>query len=559
VSFVTRLGLRWYELTVLSQDCQKWLGAEPARKTSYLDPMNVNTIRQFLDNCTSTCHPRIPPSFMPTRLIDVGHDESAIPRLVFSSDIHKTEQMAYAALSYCWGDRKDAETQFKTEKASLEERCISLPNEYMTSTTKDAIAITRAIGLQYVWIDALCIIQDDKDDWSHEASRMNLVYRHAFVTLCSLNSNSCNESFINRAPAVKVPFQSTLNKATKGSYLIRLRSNTGVKPGRAGYKWDYSMSKWSNRCWTFQEEEMSTRLLLFGSLKLHFACARYRWTEGNKTPVDMTASRMLSQVTKFEESRISSRELYQCWDSIINEYGKRSVTFDKDRLPAVAGLARTVGEALQDQYVAGLWKGFLFEGLVWKSTGAMLSHGLETHIRNLRQRNYVAPSWSWAACPAVDCWTGPFQNRRRITKQATIVDVGVDTDSEDSYGQISGGFLRIRGKLAAMPTYSASDSSFCINLWYHYRGNSEESLLIHTDWLHKDKEAGLDLLVVMLLFRIEPDDEKPSPSLWALLLHPVYGSEQYYRVGMIHSQGPRAYELMADWFKDSREVTICMI
>jgi hypothetical protein len=98
---------------------------------------------------------------------------------------------------------------------------------------------------------------------------------------------------------------------------------------------------------------------------MHFACGRYQWTEGDEAPMDKTSSRILSQVTRFKASQISSRELYQCWDSLMNEYGKRSVTFDKDRLPAIAGLARIVGEALQDQYLAGLWKGDLLESLLW--------------------------------------------------------------------------------------------------------------------------------------------------------------------------------------------------
>ncbi|CAN9252321.1 unnamed protein product [Alternaria alternata] len=500
---------------------------------------------------------------MPTRLIDVGHDASVLPRLVFSSEIRQSEQTKYAALSYCWGNEKDAESQFKTEKASLEYRCANLPSELMTPTTKDAIAITRAIGLRYIWIDALCIVQDDEDDWSHESSQMNLVYRHAFVTFCSLNSNSCHESFLNRAPAVKIPFQSTIHNAIKGSYLIRLHPRTVHGQRLTKYEWDYSLSNWSKRCWTYQEKEMSTRLLLFGSLKMHFACGRYQWTEGDEAPMDKTSSRILSQVTRFKASQISSRELYQCWDSLMNEYGKRSVTFDKDRLPAIAGLARIVGEALQDQYLAGLWKGDLLESLLWDSTGAMLSRGLEVHLQNIRQRNYVAPSWSWAACPVVTSQRSTGKYLQRIIKEATIVDAGVDTDSEDPYGRISGGFLRIRGKLVAMPTWLPDNQGDkWSNFWLHKVPGGRlisDYLNISTDWLHKDTEQGLDLLIVMLLLRNEPDDETGIPYSRALLLHPADAPKQYYRVGTIGTFGRNAYELMVDWFKDSQEDTICII
>ena len=499
---------------------------------------------------------------MPTRLIDVGHDASAVPRLVFSSNICKTERTRYAALSYCWGDEKDAESQFKTEKASLEDRCKSLPNELMTSTLNDAIAITRAIGLRYIWIDALCIIQDDRDDWSHESSQMNLVYRHAFVTLCSLNSNSCHESFLSRAPAVELSFQSNLRNYVKGSYLIRLRSRTGFNldgfnSDHTNYTWDLSLSKWGKRCWTLQEQEMSTRLLLFGSLKMHFACARSQWTEGDEALRDRPTLGVLDQITRFKESRISARELYQYWDSLIDNYGRRSVTFDKDRLPAIAGLARMMGEALQDQYLAGLWKGDLLEGLMWHTTGIMLSTGLGVHLQNIRRRDYIAPSWSWAAHPATGTKRYTHQNLRRIIEEATIVGVSIENGSEDPYGQISGGFLRIRGKLATVPEWLLHNE---LNTWsVPYIYGQRDYLYIATDWISKNEEAGLHLVVAMVLFRTEPDDGLGAPYSRALLLHPAQGSKQYYRVGIIRSSGVRAYKEMVDWFRDSQQDTICII
>ena len=309
---------------------------------------------------------------------------------------------------------------------------------------------------------------------------------------------------------------------------------------------------------------MSTRLLLFGSLKMHFACGRYQWTEGDEAPMDKTSSRILSQVTRFKASQISSRELYQCWDSLMNEYGKRSVTFDKDRLPAIAGLARIVGEALQDQYLAGLWKGDLLESLLWDSTGPMLSRGLEVHLQNIRQRNYVAPSWSWAACPVVTSQRSTGKYLQRIIKEATIVDAGVDTDSEDPYGRISGGFLRIRGKLLAMPIWSSSSqqeewSNLSIHQAILIGPSISDYHEVSTDWLHKDKEQGLDLLVMMLLFRHEPVGKKREPCSQALLLHPADAPKQYYRVGTIVSVGKNSYKDMVTWFKDSQEDTICII
>ncbi|KAF2655908.1 HET-domain-containing protein, partial [Lophiostoma macrostomum CBS 122681] len=352
----------------------------------------------------------------------------------------------YAALSYCWGNEKDAESQFKTDEASLEHRCTGLLHELMTPTTSDAIALTRAIGLRYIWIDALCIVQDDADDWVHESSQMNLVYRHAFVTFCTLNSDSCHESFLRRAPAVRVLFQSKIQKDINGYYMIRLRPRSAIylyTLDRTKYMWDHALSRWGERCWTFQEQEMSTRRLLFGISRMHFACANCQWSEGDDAPTDRPESGVLDRITRFPESHVSSGELYDCWGSLVQQYGDRSVTFDKDRLPAIAGLARMIGEALKDQYLAGLWRGNLHHGLIWTISGDVASHayGLETHLQNIRRRSYVAPSWSWASCPNID--VGRVYDAR-VVEESAVVDVNIETDVEDPFGQVSGGLLRLR-------------------------------------------------------------------------------------------------------------------
>jgi len=495
---------------------------------------------------------------MPTRLIDIGHDVSALPRLVLSSNIRHPQQTKYAALSYCWGTEMDAKSQFKTEKMSLEHRFVGLPSELMTPTTKDAILLARAIGLRYLWIDALCIIQDDENDWSHESSQMNLVYRHAFVTLCSLNSDSCHEGFLNRVPAVEMPFQSTIRKAIKGFCLIRLRSRVGIKLDRRRYIWDSILSKWNRRCWTFQEKEMSTRLLLFGSLRMHFACARSEWSEGDETVRERFTSGVTDQIIMFKDNRISSGELYDCWASLVHQYGHRLVTFGNDRLPAIAGLARMIGEALQDRYLAGLWEGDLLFGLAWHSQTDMLSHGLEAHVQSIRERNYVAPSWSWAACPTVGIL---IPGGAYAIEESTVMEVNTDADSSDPYGQVTGGFLRIRGKMARMPDWLPSgEGARWTNSWFQFLADpSDDNIYVVTDWLHKDKEAGLENLIVMLLYSIENDGGVEAPRLRALLLHPAVEFGTYYRVGVVESGGYEGYREMRGWFKESQEETICII
>ncbi|KAF2448951.1 HET-domain-containing protein [Karstenula rhodostoma CBS 690.94] len=317
-------------------NCEKWIGAEPARETSYLGPKNISEMRRLLESCTKSCHPWEPSSFLPTRLIDIGIDSSAVPRLIFSSDIRQCEQAKYAALSYCWGTAEDAKTQFKTERGSLERRYENLPYELMTSAINDTIALTRAIGLRYVWVDAICIVQDDTDDWLRDSSQMNLVYRHAFVAFCGLNSNSCHESLLQRAPTIKVLFQSNIRQNINGHYLVRLRPRSGDWVDRK--RLDY-WCKWRERAWTFQEEELYSRLLLFGSSKMHFHCGTSEWSEGQDNITRSHSSKTLDHITGINQSKMSASNLYDTWLFRVHDYCGRSLTLEKDRLPAISGLA----------------------------------------------------------------------------------------------------------------------------------------------------------------------------------------------------------------------------
>jgi hypothetical protein len=305
---------------------------------------------------------------------------------------------------------------------------------------------------------------------------------------------------------------------------------------------------------------------------MHFDCAGCQWSEGDDAPADRFDPGILDQIIRFKENQISRRELYEFWNNLVHSYGSRSVTFDKDRLPAIAGLARIIGEALQDQYLAGLWKGDVLCGLLW-GAGGMLSHGLEAHLQNIRRRNYVAPSWSWAACPAIESMRS-FDTS--VVEESTVVDIDTETNGDNPYGQVSGGFLRIRGKMAPMPTrifhQQVRSSTFLSD--YTDDDTYDDFLYTTTDWIHTEEEVGLENLTLVLLLRFEADDETEAdetevdeteveeteaPELLALLLHPVDGSDQYYRVGMVKSRGKIAYDVMRAWFKDSREETICII
>jgi hypothetical protein len=277
---------------------------------------------------------------LPTRLLDVGVGACDDPRLVLSSEICANVKAKYAALSYCWGSKEDAKKQLRTEEASLERRREGIPCETMPSAIEDAVTLTRTVGLRYLWVDALCIVQDDMADWSRESGRMDSIYHHAFVTFYALNSVSCHETLLKRAPSVRVPFQSTIQPMANGYFLLRLRPKFQDWSFRDPWSIDITTSKWGRRGWTYQEELLSTRLPSFGHLQMHFQCGVLLWSEGYNEPKIIYESGVAlhDQIATIRRGESSTERLYDYWVSTITYYLPRLVTYDRDRLHAISGL-----------------------------------------------------------------------------------------------------------------------------------------------------------------------------------------------------------------------------
>jgi hypothetical protein len=125
----------------------------------------------------------------------------------------------------------------------------------MTAVMQDMVKFARALSIRYIWIDALCIIQGDPDDWMRESERMGLVYTHAFVTICTFATSSCLDSFLNRHSPVKVAFRSSLEPNIHGT--LNLRHEPLYETFKHPHHLDQASGAWESRAWTVQEEQLS--------------------------------------------------------------------------------------------------------------------------------------------------------------------------------------------------------------------------------------------------------------------------------------------------------------
>lgn len=206
----------------------------------------------------------------PTRLLDVGTNNTPFVKLTD----RQNALGRYAALSYCWGP---AATQLRTLKSNLAEHTTTGINiSAMPATLRDAVIVTRNLGLRYLWIDALCIIQNDSPDWLREAPQMGLIYQNAHLTIAATGSSSSTGGLFHPRDTT------TSQPVIELSYLPPGRTKPRtffVGPHTPSFDKVVTASVWNRRGWVLQERNLSRRIVLFSVGQLFFECIRHSVAE----------------------------------------------------------------------------------------------------------------------------------------------------------------------------------------------------------------------------------------------------------------------------------------
>lgn len=196
------------------------------------------------------------PTESPTRLIDVGTEGKEPIRLLKTN---QNEQYRYIALSHCWGQMSD-DQRFCTYESNVKQRMANIPYDQMPATFRDAIRVTRALGVRYLWIDSLCIIQKNAADWRNESGKMEDVFNNAYCTIAASSASSSLVGFLGpRQP------RDTIRLATSSGpfYLAEHIDDFAA---------DVEKSILSSRGWVFQERALSRRTIFFTSTQVYWEC-----------------------------------------------------------------------------------------------------------------------------------------------------------------------------------------------------------------------------------------------------------------------------------------------
>lgn len=410
--------------------------------------LSLNVAKKWLDECIenhkycSTLHKQI--KILPTRVIDVG-SSTANPRLCLKGSVPGR----WTALSYTWGGA----SSFILNQKSLTRLENGLPLEEFPATIRDAIIATRALGIEYLWVDSLCIFQDSPEDWSHEAPKMDDVYNHAEVVIAatvSLNVNSGLFKIRSQIHSCHLPWKTPQEPDDDCT-----QQYVGVQPYFDYFRdhLDIENYQWATRGWTMQEDLLASRLLSYTRGQIGWECPSALITESggddrstrNRPSARQGASsrfkRIATHVLAGDVSKSKLEDttnLYSIWYGLLHYYSRRNLTVASDRLAALAGFASRMQIVLRDEYCAGLWKGDLIRGLLWNH-GRHHGAGYPSvdDKGGLRGEN-IGPSWSWASLEGeLDSWP------HEVVSVAEVIDIHADALDGNNFSRVNGGRLVI--------------------------------------------------------------------------------------------------------------------
>ncbi|KAK3370770.1 heterokaryon incompatibility protein-domain-containing protein [Lasiosphaeria ovina] len=407
----------------------------------------------FLQDCLTWCATHAScaqegPLRLPTRLL---HFDSCSAGIVSLVETKQGDAMPYVALSHCWG----GDLPVKLTTASYKSFRSGLPRGCLPNTFQDAATVAARFDIAYIWIDALCIIQDDVGDWAKEAAQMADVYSSAHFTISAASSKDGSISFLKQQRTM--PLVLGLEDDTghldspPEQLLARKRFETGIHS--YGKAFDVTLDPTDLRGWIMQEKALSRRTMVFSSDEVQWECRKARVCEcSGITPWDSNIDQPLHGTAREEPRkgshgpgsleiwrRSSPRQRHESWNTLVSDYTLRSLTKETDKLVAFAGMARKFSLYENSAYYAGIWQSTLPAGLSWY----VYQH---YRVQSLLPQSYIAPSFSWASVKGnVDIM--PAIASECFNACALINNVNVSLATADPFGAVRSGSITLAGIL----------------------------------------------------------------------------------------------------------------
>ncbi|KAF2648847.1 HET-domain-containing protein [Lophiostoma macrostomum CBS 122681] len=454
---------------------------------------SITLYRHWLQKC-ETCHScgiNDLPRSMPSLALDVAATNSV--RLI---QVPTAMKERYVALSYCWGT--DVQTTMLTQGIK-NDLFSGISLERLDPTIRDSVTVTRELGFRLLWIDALCIFQDDEESKRRELGIMGKIYQNATFTIVVSAANNVKDGFLHRR-------RSTLDRVgfvdghPQPIFKFRAESSGGGKEKPVILR-PHSLDKiepWYERAWTLQEMLFSRRRLQFRDSQTTWLCHCIEppaqecdgWlagTDHNYTGYSDSYFEATMTMMRSANNSANVDEALSNWYDLVEVYSSRKLRYFDDRLPAISGIAREFASILQDGYICGLWKADLAIGLVW----------FPIQPRHPVSGVKSGPSWSWASYEGQATWWTHKCRKWRPNQDFEILnDVTELRSSSSPFGEVKKAELRVSGLL--LPTLMPVREEYN-NIHIYLEGARAAVVLEYPDDPRVQPDSGRKLSLLVLV------------------------------------------------------------
>jgi hypothetical protein len=377
------------------------------------DEIEIGQIKQWLDECQFHHGPLCnEASWLPSLEQPVSLKVLDVHTLCV---VKAPKDCQYVALSYVWGATSIPQPRIigsDTNTPDYSGVCENLPR-----TIQDAILLTRKLGKTYLWVDSLCISQEDDRDKIEQIGNMDTIYGLASFTIVAAAGSDANAGL----PGVR-PGSRSIRQIERTVQKLRLTSTHSAKI-------PVDLSQWNRRAWTFQERLLSKRCLIFTDHQVYFQCKsghrsedthmdnsrkvtseviqRYRRHETEDSPV---ARNFFQRLTFNSGTQQPTNLTGANYDTLVAKYTSRQLTYPSDALNAFRGVEKILSKKVPGRFFCGLPTALFDEALLWQPV-------LES-VRSFTPRPF--PSWSWAS------WDGPVEYTHRPNIRAVVPWLNLD-------------------------------------------------------------------------------------------------------------------------------------
>ncbi|KAK7182542.1 hypothetical protein PSPO01_11332 [Paraphaeosphaeria sporulosa] len=367
-----------------------------------------NLIQDWVKECNekhSICSEYAGTLKLPGRFLHIKHEDD-----VYKVHLQESpeEGCRYIALSHCWGEQP----LLTTTVDNLSERKGGIQWELLPLTFQHAIQICAGLGVEYLWIDSLCILQGNEDDWARESEKMASIYANSWLTIAAAAARDSSYGCLPKGNAFKTYF---LPAKSPDGAPRRVNARRLQTPFHSRDHLRYASNELPlfQRAWVFQERILAKRVLYMCEDEMMFECfANIRCecsdidTDVRQTvnKTDYMGIKYLFQGLVHQWSMYSTgwsvflpfrpTGILETWDYLVHHYARRKITYHRDRLPGFAGIAKKIsGTRAMGRYCAGLWEYRLEECMLWYILPTTEDVVPLPPIR----KSDSAPSWSWAS------------------------------------------------------------------------------------------------------------------------------------------------------------------